>query len=332
MMNTFQNAAQVLSIGFFFALITIGMATTLPSRLTQALQGQGVSSNLSHTVGNTPPLDSLFSAFLGENPITTLNKQFNGALLTGRTPAQVSNLTGRGFFSKVLSEPFGTGLHYALYFAVACSLVAAVASLLRGKKYLHGMHDQPAPATAGDPGVEPVAADDTTAVPELVGVGASRFLLASTTWSPAGASGTSDSGGNRSANGHQARNGHATPRPTHGGGSTPPASSVSRDGLPMAQAADGGGAGRTTGPDDRSGGDGSGERTASWSWGGATDGTAAPGSDGGGPATAAAPVERAVPEVVDPGQAAAAPDGETTELSVTVSFRLTSRPGRRRNP
>ncbi|MDQ6839758.1 MAG: MFS transporter [Actinomycetota bacterium] len=148
MMNTFQNASQVLSIGFFFALITIGMASSLPQRLSQSLQGQGVSSSLAHTVGATPPLDSLFSAFLGENPITTLNTQFHGAILAGRTPDQVAHLTGRGFFSGVLSQPFGTGLHYALFFAVICSLIAAVASLLRGKKYVHGQDEVSSPQTS----------------------------------------------------------------------------------------------------------------------------------------------------------------------------------------
>lgn len=148
-MNTFQNASQVLSIGFFFALITIGMATTLPSRLTAALQGQGVSSRLAHTVGATPPLDSLFSAFLGENPITNLNKQYHGAILAGRSPDQMAHLTGRSFFSQVLSSPFGTGLHYALWFAVICSIIAAVASLLRGKRYVHGQ-DEPVVASETD--------------------------------------------------------------------------------------------------------------------------------------------------------------------------------------
>jgi MFS family permease len=159
MMNTFQNASQVLSIGLFFALITIGMAATLPSRLTGALMSQGVNGKLAHTIGATPPLDSLFSAFLGLNPITTLNQQFHGAVLAGRSPTQIANLTGRGFFSRVLSQPFGTGLHYALIFAVVCSLVAAVASLLRGKKYVHGQDEvagdgapQPSLSMAGGPG------------------------------------------------------------------------------------------------------------------------------------------------------------------------------------
>jgi len=158
MMNTFQNAAQVLSIGLFFALITIGMAATLPSRLTGALMSQGVDPRLAHTIGATPPLDSLFSAFLGLNPITTLNQQFHGAVLAGRSPGQVAHLTGRGFFSQVLSAPFGTGLHYALIFAVICSLVAAVASLLRGRKYVHGQDE-----VTGDATPTPSMAADTVA-------------------------------------------------------------------------------------------------------------------------------------------------------------------------
>ena len=175
MMNTFQNSAQVLSIGFFFALITIGMAATLPARLTSALTGQGVSEKLAHTVGATPPLDSLFAAFLGENPITTLNKQFGGTILTGRTPDQVAHLTGRSFFSQVLSGPFGSGLHYALWFAVICSLIAAVASLLRGGKYVHG---QDVDLIDGSP-VDALAASDIDAPQPVASVGARSVATSS---------------------------------------------------------------------------------------------------------------------------------------------------------
>ena len=42
MMTTFQNAAQVLSIGVFFSVITLGLASSLPSHLYAGLVAQGV--------------------------------------------------------------------------------------------------------------------------------------------------------------------------------------------------------------------------------------------------------------------------------------------------
>jgi hypothetical protein len=49
-------------------------------------------------------------------------------------------LTGRSFFPHLISSPFGQGLHYAFDFAIVCSVVAALASWLRGPQpvYEHG--------------------------------------------------------------------------------------------------------------------------------------------------------------------------------------------------
>ncbi|MGH9094548.1 MAG: MFS transporter, partial [Acidimicrobiales bacterium] len=72
MLNTFQNSAGVLSIGVFFTIITLGLAATLPSHLYQGLIAQGVPPTAAHRVASLPPIGSLFSAFLGYNPIQQL--------------------------------------------------------------------------------------------------------------------------------------------------------------------------------------------------------------------------------------------------------------------
>ena len=72
MLNTFQNSAQVLSIGVFFTLIILGLARTLPHALYNGLVAQGVSSAAAHRAAALPPVASLFAAFLGYNPIRTL--------------------------------------------------------------------------------------------------------------------------------------------------------------------------------------------------------------------------------------------------------------------
>ena len=42
MATTFQNSALVLSIGIFFSLMILGLASSLPSTLHQGLLAQGV--------------------------------------------------------------------------------------------------------------------------------------------------------------------------------------------------------------------------------------------------------------------------------------------------
>jgi MFS family permease len=128
---TFQNAASVLSIGIFFSLMIVGLASSLPSTLHHGLLVHGVSNADATRIAHLPPVASLFAAFLGYNPMQNLL----GAKLHTLPAAQQHALTGRGFFPHLISAPFHTALEYAFVFAAVACLVAAVASLLRGGKY-----------------------------------------------------------------------------------------------------------------------------------------------------------------------------------------------------
>jgi MFS family permease len=134
MNQTFQNSAQVISLGIFFTLLIIGLASTLPSTLSSGLEAHGVSHHLAHKVGQTPPISVLFAAFLGYNPIEHLLG--TGALEALPAHAQAV-LTGRSFFPHLISKPFSNGLDTAFGFAIVACLIAAGASLLRGGQYHH---------------------------------------------------------------------------------------------------------------------------------------------------------------------------------------------------
>ncbi|MDA8045971.1 MAG: MFS transporter [Actinomycetota bacterium] len=128
--TTFQNSAQVLSIGVFFSLIIAGLSSSLPSRLYRGLVAHGVPAATATSVSHLPPVASLFAAFLGYNPMQRLL----GASLGHMSPGQASFLTGRRFFPQLISGSFETGLHEAFYFAAAACVLAAVASWMRGGK------------------------------------------------------------------------------------------------------------------------------------------------------------------------------------------------------
>jgi MFS family permease len=135
MLNTFQNSATVLSMGLFFTIVTLGLASRLPSHLYKGLVAAGVSPAAAHTVANEPPIGSLFSAFLGYNPIQELLGP-TGALQ--HLPArQVAYITGRSFFPQLIEEPFASGLHLAFTFAAIATVIAIIASALRGKRYVY---------------------------------------------------------------------------------------------------------------------------------------------------------------------------------------------------
>jgi MFS family permease len=133
MTTTFQNSATVLSIGIFFTVITIGLAASLPKTLFQGLKSAGMSSSGATALSHIPPIGTLFASLLGYNPIQQLLTQYP-QFSKGLSPQAVNKLEDRSFFPHLITGPFGQGIHYAFTFAIICSVVAALASLLRGKR------------------------------------------------------------------------------------------------------------------------------------------------------------------------------------------------------
>jgi MFS family permease len=163
MLNTFQNSATVLSMGLFFTIVTLGLASHLPKHLYSGLVAAGVDPTAAHTVANEPPIGSLFSAFLGYNPVQQLLAP-TGALAK-LSPSQASYITGRSFFPRLIEAPFADGLHLAFTFALIATLVAVVASALRGGRYMHRPEPlaeelaEGAAESGGLLGLEPLATD-----------------------------------------------------------------------------------------------------------------------------------------------------------------------------
>ncbi|MGA2319678.1 MAG: MFS transporter [Solirubrobacteraceae bacterium] len=135
MNQTFQNSAQVLSIGIFFTLMIAGLASTLPATLSAGLRAHGVSASVARRVGGQPPVSILFAAFLGYNPIQKLLGSHALSLLS---PANAATVTGRAFFPALISGPFRSGLHAAFAFAIIACLLAAATSWSRGGRYVAG--------------------------------------------------------------------------------------------------------------------------------------------------------------------------------------------------
>jgi MFS family permease len=134
MNSTFQNSAQVLSIGIFFTLMIVGLSSSLPSAMYHGLVAQGVPGDVASRVAHLPPVSTLFAAFLGYNPMQHLL----GSAVLGHLPSgHAAVITGRRFFPTLISGPFRQGLHAAFDFAIATCLVAAAASWMRGGKYVY---------------------------------------------------------------------------------------------------------------------------------------------------------------------------------------------------
>ena len=129
MIATFMNSASVLSIGIFFSLMVAGLASKLPASMFSGLTAQGIPASAATTISHLPPIGVLFAAFLGYNPM----QQLLGPLLTHLPSAHAAYVTGREFFPNLITRPFHDGLGVAFGFAIAASVIAAVASALTGR-------------------------------------------------------------------------------------------------------------------------------------------------------------------------------------------------------
>jgi MFS family permease len=161
MSATFQNSAMVLSIGIFFSLIILGLSSSLSTHLFAGLTAQGVPAADASSLAHLPPTAIMFAALLGYNPIQMLL----GSALTKLPASHAAYLTGHSFFPSLISAPFHAGLDIAFDFAVAACLIAAVASLLRGKQYIHELHGESAVDATADFESAADVADPDAAVP-----------------------------------------------------------------------------------------------------------------------------------------------------------------------
>src|SRR4029077_3037178 len=102
------------------------------------LTAQGVSPADATRLAHLPPTAVMFAALLGYNPLQ---------MLLGSAPTKVPSprpayLTGHSFFPSLISAPFQSGLQIAFDFSIVACLIAAVASLLRGKRYIHELDSE----------------------------------------------------------------------------------------------------------------------------------------------------------------------------------------------
>ncbi len=134
MRATFQNIGMPLSIGIFFSLMIVGLSAQVPSSMYAHLTSVGIPAALASHLANLPPIGYLFAAFLGYNPL----KSLLGTNILKQLPAStVAHLTSKEYFPSIISDPFKHGLVVVLSFAIGACLIAAVASWMRGGKYVH---------------------------------------------------------------------------------------------------------------------------------------------------------------------------------------------------
>jgi MFS family permease len=131
-----QNISYMFSIIIFFSLLVLGLGASLQHTMYAGLVSQGISNSTAAVASNISPTGALFAAFLGYNPLKTL---IPAGIFGNLTAAQQSSIASTSYFPQLISPPFEQGIQTVLYLAIAMSIVAAIASSLRGKRSVYGI-------------------------------------------------------------------------------------------------------------------------------------------------------------------------------------------------
>ncbi len=147
MRSTLQNAGLTASMAIFFTIVITGLSATLPGSITSSLNSLGASV-LDPFFNNVSASSALFSAFLGENPMSVILTQIGPSVTGSLSPTIIGTLTSQFWFPDAISTPFMGALRETFEFGAIISVIAAVASSMRGKKYV--MIDSTEPNLSGN--------------------------------------------------------------------------------------------------------------------------------------------------------------------------------------
>ena len=131
MRATLQNTGSALSMTLYFSILIIGLTQHLPATMYQGLVNAGVPAAASLKVANLPPTGALFAAFLGYNPMAQL---LPTTILNQLPVASQQLILGKVFFPQLIAPAVMSSLRVAFYISAILSIIAAIASYLRGEK------------------------------------------------------------------------------------------------------------------------------------------------------------------------------------------------------
>jgi MFS family permease len=133
-LSVFGLILLALSMTLYFAILIMGLAHNLPPILYSGLVNAGMPAEAAQRIAAMPPTSALFATFLGYNPM--------GAMIDPNTLGSLSEATkatilGSRFFPQTIAPAVMSSLRLAFYISAVLSALSAVASFLRGKRYVH---------------------------------------------------------------------------------------------------------------------------------------------------------------------------------------------------
>jgi EmrB/QacA subfamily drug resistance transporter len=134
MRATLVNVGSPLSMAIVFSLMIVGLNASMPAALYSGLVQNGIPTQIAQQIANAPPIGYLFAAFLGYNPLGTV---IPASVLHSIPSQQAATITSRAFFPQLIETAFHKGLVKVLVFSIIMCIIGAVASWVRGGKYVY---------------------------------------------------------------------------------------------------------------------------------------------------------------------------------------------------
>jgi len=132
--STTRNTGMVASIAAFFAAIIVFLSNDLPSAFSSALTKAGVPSQSLHYFTSLSPTQSLFAAFLGYNPMSSILNGLPQSVTATLSTQTIQTLTGLHWFPQAIAGAFMSSVQVAFFISALLCCLAAASSALRGRR------------------------------------------------------------------------------------------------------------------------------------------------------------------------------------------------------
>lgn len=142
MRTTLLNTGTTIGTSILFTIVTLVLSSNLAGYLASAASSVGAPQLGASVFQHIPPTSALFAAFLGYNPMQTILSSLPHSLTGSLSAGTVATLTGKSWFPNAFAPAFMSSLRTAIYLNATLAFIAAIASVVRGKRYVYGLEPE----------------------------------------------------------------------------------------------------------------------------------------------------------------------------------------------
>ena len=142
MRSTLMNTGTSVGTSILFTTVLLTLSGSLPGYLATAAAAAGAPQLGTSVFRQIAPTSALFAAFLGYNPMQTILNSLPASLTSTLSAGVVATLTGKSWFPNAFAPAFMSSLRVAIYINAALAYTAALASVVRGKRYIYGLEPE----------------------------------------------------------------------------------------------------------------------------------------------------------------------------------------------